>query len=874
LVLGPLLIFSTPRPAQLPEKKTITAIPSTGSIKIDGILDESAWQTPGDGKFRQSDPIDGELPSESTKVWIAYDRDAVYIAARLGDSRPDLIVSRLGRRDELVDSDWFTFTVDPYLDFRSGFLFAVNPAGSILDGTLFNDEERDLTWDGIWESATRIDSQGWTVEMRIPFGQLRFKSRDEYQWGVNFQRTIKRKNETVWFSWRPKTENGFVSRFALLEGIRNIRTTRRIEFLPYLMTSMETHPAEAGNPFRTGLEKAANLGFDFKVGLRSNLTLDATANPDFGQVEVDPAVINISDQETYYQEKRPFFIEGASIFNFGRGGPNVYKSYGWTDPAFFYSRRIGRSPQGDTVTDGFVQTPDWTTILGAAKLTGKIGNGFNLGLISALTSREYAVIDQSGIRTREEIEPLSFYGVVRGVQEFREGNSGLGFIATAMVRDPANPTLEASLSRSAFAFGLDGWTVLDSNKVWSLSGWFGGTTVAGSAFAMTRLQLSPLHYFQRPDADYLRVDETTTSLSGYAGRLYLNKQKGNLIFNTAIGLISPGFEANDIGFHNRGDLINGHLEFGYQSFTPSRSLRRWKATTAYYRNYDFSWHRIGEYIFLDGEVQFLNYWTAAARLDYEPDKTSHYLTRGGPMAYYPSGATAQIKLASDDRKHLIGQFNTYYRYHPSGGYTISAGGGLTWKPKANFSLSITPSYQFRFAESQWIRQVTDPLKLKTNGIRYVFSNIDQKILAIEIRLNWAFTPKLSLQAYLQPYIGTGNYFSFKEYKEPLTFDFDYYGENGSTITLNETTYTVDPDGAGPAHPFSFADPDFNSKSVRGTVILRWEYRPGSRLFLVWTQRRLDTGHPGDFDLKRDFTALWKVPGENIFMVKWTHRFDF
>ncbi|MFZ2053630.1 MAG: DUF5916 domain-containing protein, partial [Candidatus Aminicenantales bacterium] len=810
-----------PVPAEVPARKTVTAVPAASPITIDGVLSESAWQSAGFSDFTQSDPLDGQPPTEQTTVWVAYDRDNLFVAARLSDSQPGLIVSRLGRRDDMVDSDWFLFGIDPYYDRLSGYFFGVNPSGSILDGTFFNDTGKDSTWDGIWESAARIDEQGWTVEVRLPFSQLRFKKKSAYTWGINFQRNIKRKNETDFFAWVPKEESGFVSRFADLAGISSINPGRRLELLPYAVSRAAFSPKVPDNPFRAGQDYAANIGSDFKAGLRSNLTLDLTVNPDFGQVEVDPAVINISDQETYYQEKRPFFIEGASIFNFGRGGPNVYLPLGWSDPAFFYTRRIGRAPQGYAAGPGYVDAPDWATILIAAKVTGKIGRGFNIGAISALTQREYARIDYAGARSEAEVEPFTHYGVVRGLKEFGDGRQGLGFIATSVARDLREGQLDALLARNALALAVDGWAFLDKEKTWVLAGWAGGTLVTGSEAAMTRLQRSSLHYFQRPDIDYVHVDEQATSLSGWAGRLYINKQKGNVVFNAALGAMSPGFEANDLGYHTRGDIFNGHVQIGYQTFHPGRLFRRWLVTGSYYRNYDFGWNRIGEYCYLDGEGQFLNYWTATLHLDYEPPKYSHYLTRGGPMAYYPAGATVEADVSSDNRKALIFGFNIYYRYHPSGGYSWSAGGELTWKPSPNFSLSAGSSYLFRYAESQWVMEVEDPLKTSTYGVRYILSDIFQKTLPVEIRLNWTFTPRLSLQAYLQPYIGTGDYHKFKELAAALTFDFYYFGDGDSTLAFANGIYTADPDGpSGPAQPFSFRDPDFNLKSLRGTCVLR------------------------------------------------------
>ncbi|MCK7476386.1 MAG: DUF5916 domain-containing protein [Candidatus Moduliflexus flocculans] len=467
---------------------------------------------------------------------------------------------------------WFDVGLDPYHDRRSGYYFGINPSGSIEDGTLANDEEFDATWDGVWESAARIDGLGWTVEIRIPFDQLRFKRREAYVWGINFQRIVKRKNEESHFAWVPKEESGLVSNFAELTGLVGIAAGRRLEISPFGLTQAELYPEEPGNPFRTGRDLGAGGGFDLEGGLSSNLTLNLSVNPDFGQVEVDPAVINITDEETYYEEKRPFFVEGASIFDFGRGGPNVYRSFGWDNPEIFYSRRIGRTPQGSPGGGGYFDMPDWTTILSAAKVAGKIGRDFNLGVISALTEREYARVDADGARSSVEVEPFSHYGVAQGLKEFGEGRSGLGFIATSVARDLREGDLGAALGQSALALGVDGWTFLDRDRGWALAGWAGLTEVRGSAEAITALQLSSLHYFQRPDADWVEVDESATSLSGWAARLYVNKQKGNVVFNAALGAISPGFEANDLGYHTRGDVVNGHLEAGYRILQPGPRL--------------------------------------------------------------------------------------------------------------------------------------------------------------------------------------------------------------------------------------------------------------------------------------------------------------
>jgi hypothetical protein len=860
---------SVPQPQQI-----IQAVRAQEPIILDGMLNETAWMGKGYSGFIQVEPKEGEPATEKTVVWVAYDDKAIYILARLYDSEPEQIVGRLGRRDDFVDSDWFIFSVDPYYDRRSGYQFAVNPKGTIMDWTIYNDEYNDSTWDGIWRSRTRIDEKGWTVEMKIPFEQLRFKKKDSYTWGVNFRRLIKRRNEEAGIVYIPRGESGFVSHFARLEGIKNINPGRYIEMVPYSIGKAAFSTKEEGNPFATGKDFLSNGGLDMKIGLKSNLTLDLTVNPDFGQVEVDPAQINLSAAETYYSERRPFFIEGANVFRFGRGGSNRNVGANWGDPSFFYSRRIGRPPQGAVDTDGYVSYPEWSTILGAAKITGKIGKDWNIGFLSALTQREYASIDLDGRRSRQEVEPFSYYGVLRAQKEFNQGRQGLGFITTSVLRN-LRDDLKDSLNSNAFSFALDGWTFLDKDKTWVVSGWFGATQVTGSKERIRDLQHSYPHYFQRPDADHVELDPNATSMNGWAGRLTLNKQKGNFMFNAAIGAISPGFDSRDMGFQWDGDVINGHIMVGYRSFKPGKLFRYWRTLLFTQRNYDFGGRKIGEQrlIFI-GNIQFLNYWSFYTQVSHNPPRWSNDLTRGGPLTLRPTDTWGEIGISSDDRKPLVFSFFNYFMTEKAGSWEWSQGIGLRWKPSSNFSISVDPAYSSETYVAQWVTEIEDALMTDTYGSRYIFGTIKRKTVSCSIRLNWIFSPTLSLQAYIQPYIAVGDYLDYKELARPRSFEFNRYGENGSTIAYDAANeeYAVDPDGSGPAPLFYFGNPDFNYKSLRGTIVLRWEYRPGSTLYVVWTQNRADHEYPGDFRFRRDFRRLLSAPGDDTFMIKFTYRF--
>ena len=854
------------------QEKVVLAVRAEESIDIDGLLDEKTWQTPGYHSFVQSDPIDGGEPTEKTEVWVAFDNFNLYVAAFLYDSDPSGIRALLGRRDDRVDSDWFVFAVDPYFDRRTGYEFGVNPAGSITDSVLSNDVSEDDSWDGIWDWRAVVNGKGWTVEMKIPLNQLRFPKKDEYIWGVNFRRVIKRKNERLAYAWVPKDETAYVSRFARLEGIADVQPGRHVEFYPYTVGQAEFKPAEARNPFQTGRSFAGKAGLDFKIGLLSNLTLDATVNPDFGQVEVDPAVINLSDYETYFQEKRPFFIEGASIFDgFGRGGIYINANINWPNPRFFYSRRIGRAPQGSVSQPGFVDFPDSSSILGAFKLTGQM-NSWNVGVISALTAREFARIDESGQRFEEEVEPLSYYGVLRAQKDINKGQQGIGFMATGVARDLRTTTLEEILNERAFSLGIDGWAFLDKKRVWVIGGWFGGTRVEGSQADILKLQYSSMHYFQRPDADHVEVNPEATSLSGWGGRFNLAKQEGNWLLSAAVGVLSPAFNPNDTGFqHSASDLINIHFLPGYQWTKPGKVFRNALVIGGPFWNFDFGGNKNWEGFLASFEGTFLNYWYINTMFAHNPQTLSKTLSRGGPLILIPSGYQFDFGFNSDSRKAVVLEgYMSYYR-RPRSGHSLYTELSLRWKPASNISLSFGPRYETDRGEMQWVTRVEDPLMTETFGTRYVFGRISNPVLSTEIRLNWTFTPRVSLQLYLQPFIAVGTYDKFKELARPRAFEYNVYGDGASTITAEGGRYFVDPDGEGPAAPFSFTNPDFNYKSLRGTLVFRWEYLPGSVLYVVWTQSRADYSNPGNFQLQRDLGDLLVAPGDNIFMIKLSYR---
>lgn len=851
--------------------KTIEAVRTNEPITIDGIFSEVVWQRQGKSDFTQRYPIEGVPPTEKTEIWIAYDDAALYVAARLYDSAPESIVARIGRRDADLNSDWFYFAVDSYHDKRSGFFFGVTPRGSIEDGVIFNDEEFDDSWDGVWNVATTIDEKGWTAEFKIPYSQLRFTKQDEYVWGMNSLRIIERRKEEDYFVMVPKKESGGVSRFADLIGIRNIDPPRKFEFIPYLAAGGRFLQHDRGDPFNDGNIFTNNIGADVRLGIGSDLMLNATFNPDFGQVEVDPAVVNLSQYETIFQEKRLFFIEGVNFFEFGSGGVNSNWNFNWGNPRYFYSRRIGGPPRGSLQHNGFTDIPDLTHIIGAAKLTGKITEGWSLGALQVFTAREYGKTDSAGVRFEDIVEPFTYYGLVRSLREFNDGRQAIGVIGTAAVRDLNQPYLLEQFNRRSFAFGIDGWANLDSSQKYVLTGWLSTTRIEGTSERILELQKSSVHYFQRPDANHVELDPSAISLTGYAGRIAVNKQKGNWRFNSAVGFMSPGFNSNDLGSLFLADVINGHVMVGYQWFDPDGIFRRKRFNIATFRNYDFGRNKTGEgyFLFLSGE--FMNYWGFEGNVVFNPAVLNNSNTRGGPLMTTTRAYGGNFFGYSDSRQPLVFEAGVGGGRSGSGGYSVNVFTGMEWKPSSGVSVRFSPEFFRDVTIAQWFRDpVNDTTATGTYGRRYVFAKIDQKGISWNIRLDWTFTPKLSLQLFLQPLISVGSYSEFKELAQPGTYTFNKYGEGRSTIDLLNDTYTVDPDGAGPAPRFSFGNPDFNFKSLRGNAVLRWEYMPGSTLYLVWTQERTNEDNPGQYAFGRDFSNLFSSIPNNVFLLKVTY----
>lgn len=815
----------------------VRAVRALGEVRIDGRLDEPAWEEAASVTgFTQMDPFEGQPVSQPTEARILFDDEALYVGLRLHDS--GRVTTRLGRRDmELLDADWVGVVIDSYHDHRTAFSFDVNPGGVQRDAvkSMRGGEEEfdDLSWDAVWDVATTIDQEGWTAEYRIPFSQLRFGDADEHVWGIQLERVIGRNREYAVLAFTPKSERGGIARYGHLRGLGAVEPGKRLELLPYAVVRGEYVDQEL-NPYRSDAEQTGTAGLDVRYRLTSDLTLNASLNPDFGQVEVDPAVINLGVYETFFQEKRPFFVEGSEIFNFDEGNAGGQ---------LFYSRRIGRPPQISTPTS-LADVPDVTTILGATKISGKTESGWSVGILEAVTPEESARYrTPEGVDQRSVVEPWSNYFVGRVRRDMRAGASSAGVMVTAVHRDLSSELARAWLRSSAYAAGLDfhhEW----ANRAWAVRGSFVGSRIAGDAEALGSVQRQSNHYFQRPDADHLGVDPTATSLSGYSTSLSLAKQAGeHWRGEVGVALTSPGYEVNDLGFAYRTDRRDAQAEIRYVENTPGTFLRRWSASvrTRYESNYDGQ--HIANWTFAHASFTHLSYWSGFISVRHSFDALDDRLTRGGPLALRPGGSAVGVNVASDGRKPVTVHLGAQLEEDNAGGWARSVDLDLGIKSSSRWNLTLGPEISRARVAAQYITGVPDPAATATFGNRYLFAELDQTTVAMETRLNVTFTPRLSLELYAQPFLSSGDYGRPVELLAPRTFDFEPYG--GDTPNL-----------------------DFNYRSLRGNAVLRWEWKPGSTLYLAWQQTRSDIAPGvGDFDFGRDRSALFRAQPDNIFLIK-------
>ncbi|MEP7345847.1 MAG: DUF5916 domain-containing protein, partial [Gemmatimonadaceae bacterium] len=820
-------------------KPTLAAKRATHPISLDGKLDDADWSGADVASdFVQRYPDPGKQATLRTEVRVLYDDNALYVGARMFDPHPDSIAAPLARKDPGdVSSDWFDVIFDSYHDRRTAFRFGVNPAGTKLDVYHFNDTDDDESWDGLWDVATRIDSLGWTAEYRIPLSQLRFHgAAGEQVWGLQFYRAVARKDE--WSHWVPylPTTPGFVSSFGEMRGIIGLKPSAPIEVSPYVSARAATGNDDRGSPFRKPVNAAAVAGVDFRIGLGSALSLSGTVNPDFGQVEVDPAIINLSAVETFLPEKRPFFLEGSGIFEFGP--PPVSAAYGFS--RFVHWRRIGRAPQLSPNAPWF-DAPDQTSIIGAAKLSGQLSKGWSLGVVEAMTQREDArIVSPSGVHGTAAVEPLTNYFVLRAKRDLDGGRTTVGLLSTSVIRRLDANSAE-TLRANAYLFGLDGRHATRDRR-WTASGYIVGSRVDGSAPAIAATQRSSVRYFERPDASYLAYDPSRTSLNGHDASLSLVYQGTPWFGSMQLHQTSPGYESNDLGYLSRADLRSLTAAFGATRTNATSLLRDARAMLYTQQAWNFGstgiYHRYG----FTSTAQLPSLWSVSLRGAWKAPSFSDRLSRGGPLLRIPSQWETSASIATDTRRRTILRTGATLEEKGSSGMEGSAFVSLVMRPSPALQLTLAPTFDVQRDAAQFVRAIADTLATSTYARRYVFATLRQRTLSFDARVDWTMTPALSLQFFTQPLASSARFSGYKALQTPRTFAFTVFGrDQGTTTTHPDGTIEIDPDADGPATPFILGDrpneTSFFSRALRANAVLRWEYRSGSMLYVVWQQTR-------------------------------------
>ncbi len=839
---GRLVSATSLLPAALVALATTVAEAQTSvqtAVRADGPIDSTVWQaaSPADG-FKQREPNEGAEPSQRTEFRVAYDATTFHVRVQAFDTEPDKIVGYLTRRDEDSPSDWIHILVDSYHDRRTAYEFAVNPAGVKRDRYWFNDDNDDEGWDAVWDVTVAREPGGWSAEFHIPLSQLRYKTGEAGTFGLAVTRTIGRLNETSTWPLLARSATGYVSLFGELTGLAMTASPKRLELTPYTVGAVTRHPSE-GNPLVDPTDPGAKAGLDMKYALTSGLTLTTTINPDFGQVEADPAVVNLSAFETFFDERRAFFVEGSSAFRFDSDclGPPCRT---------LYSRRIGRAPQGELPSGDEVHTqaPLQTTILGAAKVTGRMGP-FAIGVMQALTGEETGAVLDKGLRFEHPVEPLTSYTVARVRRDFAN-QSAVGGIVT-YTRRRQTEQLRTLLADTAMVGGLD-WD-LRFRRSYSVTGYWAGSNVQGTSEAISELQQTSRRYFQRPDATSFELDESRTDLNGSSGRVGIGKIGGSrLRFNANVGYMSPGWELNDLGYLQRADQRWTSNWLQLRNETPTRTFRQ------RYLNFNHwsSWNADGDTVAngsnINGNVEFVNNWRVGGGVGRDWMFFDDRLTRGGPGGLSGEYSFFWSFLETDDRKPVAVELSNGAGWDGNGTWHRDHEIEVTYRPTA--ALELTPGIEIgrQVRDNQWIEEVQDE-----GTPRYVFGHLDQTTVSFTARVNYTMSPTLSLQLYAEPFVSGGGYSGFQELVDGRNRDYQ-----------------------GRYAPFAYTgdNPDFNVRSFRTTNVLRWEFKPGSTVFVVWQQAREGDGSRGDFQFGRDFGGVFRAPARNVFLVKMSYWMNY
>ncbi len=866
---------SNPGDSTIAQKKYFTK-QLTGTITLDGIHSEEAWNAvEWGGDFTQWQPSEGQAPSQPTSFKILYDEKFLYIAYRCHDLAPDSIIKRMGRRDEFP-GDWVEINIDSYHDKRTAFSFTLSVSGVRNDEFVSSDGNNwDPSWNPIWFAKTHVDDKGWTAEVKIPFSQLRYNNASDKVWGFQIMRRIFRKEERSIWQYIPQNSGVWVSRFGELHGLKNIPMHRQVEIAPYVVAQADKYKKEPGNPFAKGFDTKLTGGLDGKLAVTNDLILDFTVNPDFGQVEADPSQVRIDGFQNFFEERRPFFIESRNIFDYQLTGSEAGGDY--DADLLFYSRRIGSSPHGypGVNSDEYVKFPFNTTILGAAKFSGKTKKGWSIGILESITERENATIDHNGVRRDELVEPLTNYFVGRLQKDIKSGNTIIGGIITAVNREKG---LSDMLHRSAYSGGVD-FLHYWKNRTWYIRGNLVFSHMEGSKEAMLNTQTAFEHLFQRAGASEVSVDSNRTSLTGMGGTFRFGKIGGKsgklgqvFRFETGLTVRSPGLELNDIGFMLTSNEIN-HFTWAGIHFQKTFSIfRNARLNYNHWSRWDYSGQFLYQAFNHNSHATFKNNWQSGTGVTWNPYEVSNNALRGASSIRRPAGIGHNFYVTTDYRKKVYINANTFNAW--GFGKTVKSNNlnvTVNFQPLDAMKFSLSGGYSFyQRKQDQFVSNIT-----YNNTTRTIVGHVKQRTLRFTARLNYNITPDLTVQYYGQPFITRPLYSRFAYVSDPLAKEYNdrFYIFKPNEISFSNGEYFVDENADGNVE-YSFSKPDFNFVQFRSNLVVRWEYKPGSELYLVWSQSNTaDAFDELDTPLMQSlFDNAFADHARNIFLVKWTYRF--
>ena len=832
----------------------------TPKPEIDGKLNDECW-TKGTwaGDFTQWIPNEGAKPTFPTDFNIQYDDKNIYVAFRAHDGEPDKILRQAGVRDEFA-GEMVGVNFDSYHDYRTGFEFTVTAWGQKIDLVLFNPNNWDLNWNPVWKVKTGLEDSAWVAEFEIPLSQLRYSGKDEQVWGMHAWRWISRMQEESDWELQSKTGPGILYNFGEINGIKGLKKSRRLEIMPYALGDFQTMEKEPGNPFaETGKAWGGNAGLDAKIGISSNFTVDLTVNPDFGQVESDPSVMNLTAFETFYEEKRPFFLEGLTIFD-----------YKFDNQSLFYSRRIGHSPSRPvTPTDDlYVKSPETTSIISALKFSGTTSDGLSVGLIQSFTANEFAeTSDPDGNRSTVKVEPFTSYTVGRVQKGYKEGNTVIGGMVTSTNRIIDDPNLE-TMSSDAYTGGLDmrhHW----KDKEYYFDARLIGSYINGSSESITLLQESSARYYQRPGADYLDYDTTATHLSGYGGKFAIGKgSKGLWKYSTGATWLSPGVELNDLGYMTSADEINQVNEVSYLINKPSGIFRTYSIELEQFNTWNFNGTYLGSGAHLNFSSEFKNKLGFAANLIYHGQALDTRILRGGYDMIMPRNVNLFGSLNTDHSKKVIAMLGYSYQQsaeNSATSYMIEP--GLSYRPINNLKIGISANYIDNHDQLQYIST-----NYEVPDNRYILGTIDQKTVGLTIRVDLNLTPEFSIQYYGSPFVSRGTYTQLKYVTDPEAEEYEDRFEIYQDPVLIDGVYHLYDYASGERFDYTVEDPDFNFQEFRSNLVAKWEYRLGSFIYLVWSSEKSGLTGESDASLGESYKQLKSKYPSNIFLIKLNYWF--